>query len=617
MTDSVEVRHEQTCRTLRELVEKSARRAPEALAILGVDRQPLTYQGLLDHQARIASELNALGITRNDRVVIVLPNGPEMATSFVSVAACSTSAPLNPNYRVEEYDFYLSDLSAKALIVQAGVESAAREAAKARGIPVLELHPTLSAPAGIFTLTPPPYLSARKSAIGAPRFAEAGDVGLVLHTSGTTSRPKIVPLTQVNLCVSAGNIGASLALTPEDRCMNVMPLFHIHGLMAATLASLRAGASIACTPGFLATSFFEWMDLFQPTWYTAVPTMHQAILMRAGQASEVIARQKLRFLRSSSSSLPPQVMAQLEDVFHAPVIEAYGMTEAAHQMASNPLPPRERRPGSVGLAAGPEIAVMDEQGNLLPPGQTGEVVIRGANVTPGYESNPEANATAFTNGWFRTGDQGVMDGLGYLTLTGRLKEIINRAGEKISPREIDEVILDHPAVAQVVTFGVPDPKLGEDVGAAIVLRPGQTATSQQIREFAAERLADFKLPRHIVFLDEIPKGPTGKLQRIGLAEKLGLPAKADASAKPIQAYEPPTTAVEKLIAEIWAEVLKVEPVGKQDDFLELGGDSVLATRLVSRIRDQLDLNISVASFFEAPTVAMQAKVVEDMLLAEG
>jgi acyl-CoA synthetase (AMP-forming)/AMP-acid ligase II/acyl carrier protein len=593
------------------LIEEGARRAPDAPAILGVGRPVLTYQGLCDHQAQVAAALNSLGLSRNDRVAIVLPNGPEMATAFVSVAACATSAPLNPGYRAQEFDFYLSDLNAKAIIVQAGVESAARGVATERGIPILELEPLASSPAGVFRL---PVAAGNHSE---PVWAEPDDVAMVLHTSGTTSRPKIVPLTQTNLCVSAGNIAATLALGPADRCMNVMPLFHIHGLMAATLASLRAGASVACTPGFVATSFFEWMDLFEPTWYTAVPTMHQAILMRAGQAGEIIARRKLRLLRSSSSSLPPQVMAQLEEVFGAPVIEAYGMTEAAHQVASNPLPPRQRRPGAVGLAAGPEVAVMDEQGNLLAAGQTGEVVIRGENVTPGYENNPDANATAFTNGWFRTGDQGVIDEAGYLTLTGRLKEIINRAGEKISPREVDEVILDHPAVAQVVTFAVPDPKLGEDVGAAIVVKAGQTLTAQQIHQFAAGRLTDFKVPRHIVFVEEIPKGPTGKLQRIGLAAKLGLPSNGHGGAKPAKAYEAPRTAVEKLIAGIWVDVLKVEPVGAQDDFLDLGGDSVLATRLVSRIRDQLDLDLNVASFFEAPTVAMQARVVEDMLLAEG
>ncbi|HET9595009.1 MAG TPA: AMP-binding protein, partial [Anaeromyxobacteraceae bacterium] len=296
----------------------------------------------------------------------------------------------------------------------------------------------------------------------------------------------------------------------------------IHGLMAATLASLSAGAQVVCTPGFNALRFFHWLDEVKPTWYTAVPTMHQAILARAARHADALARLRLRLVRSSSASLPAQVMAELERVFRAPVIEAYGMTEAAHQMASNPLPPRSRRPGSVGVAAGPEMAIMDEAGRLLAPGETGEVVIRGPNVTAGYEANPEANAKAFTNGWFRTGDQGVMDGEGYLSLTGRLKEIINRGGEKISPLEIDAVLMEHPAVQQVVTFAMPHARLGEEIAAAIVLREGKAATERELRDFAAGRLADFKVPRRVLILPEIPKGATGKLQRIGLAKKLGL-----------------------------------------------------------------------------------------------
>jgi acyl-CoA synthetase (AMP-forming)/AMP-acid ligase II len=264
------------------------------------------------------------------------------------------------------------------------------------------------------------------------------------------------------------------------------------------------------------------MDEVKPSWYTAVPTMHQAVLSRAPRNADSVKAAKLRFIRSSSASLPPQVMVALEETFGAPVIEAYGMTEAAHQMAANPLPPEERKPGAVGREAGPEVRIMDNDGRLLASGETGEVVIRGENVFSGYRNNPEANAEAFTDGWFRTGDQGVIDEAGYLRITGRLKEIINRGGEKVSPREVDEVLMDHPAVAQAVTFALPHEKLGEDVAAAIVLREGGVATEAQIREFAGNRLADFKVPRKVVFLDEIPKGATGKLQRIGLADKLGL-----------------------------------------------------------------------------------------------
>jgi acyl-CoA synthetase (AMP-forming)/AMP-acid ligase II len=281
---------------------------------------------------------------------------------------------------------------------------------------------------------------------------------------------------------------------------------------------------VFCTPGFNALRFFAWMDEAAPTWYTAVPTMHQAIVSRASKNLEVIRRHPLRFIRSSSSSIPPQVIRELEEVFGAPLIESYGMTEATHQMASNPLPPAVRKPGTVGLPAGPQVAIMSEDGKLLPAGGIGEIVIRGANVTAGYENNPKANAEAFVDGWFRTGDQGTLDAEGYLSLTGRLKEIINRGGEKISPREVDEVLMDHPAVAQVVCFAIPHPKLGEEVGAVVVLREGAQLTERELQSFVGERLADFKVPRKVLFLDEIPKGATGKLQRIGLAARLGVGA---------------------------------------------------------------------------------------------
>jgi acyl-CoA synthetase (AMP-forming)/AMP-acid ligase II len=352
--------------------------------------------------------------------------------------------------------------------------------------------------------------------------AQAEDTALILHTSGTTARPKIVPLLQRNVVATARHIVATLALRPEDVCLNIMPLFHIHGLMAATLASLAAGSQVSCSPGFNALRFFHWLDEVRPSWYTAVPTMHQTILARADRHPESVAGSRLRLIRSSSASLPPQVMAELERTFRAPVVEAYGMTEAAHQMASNPLPPRARKPGSVGPAAGPEVGIMDERGNLLSRGEIGEVVIRGPNVTPGYEANPEANAKAFTDGWFRTGDQGSLDEDGYLRLTGRLKELINRGGEKISPLEVDEALMHHPAVLQVVAFPMPHEKLGEEVAAAVVLREGLHATERELRAFAATRLADFKVPRRIVIVSEIPKGATGKLQRIGLASKLGV-----------------------------------------------------------------------------------------------
>ncbi|HKU95285.1 MAG TPA: acyl--CoA ligase [Vineibacter sp.] len=500
--------------TLRELLAKGA---DADVAIAAPGTPPLTYAGLRSLVDRSLGTLNALGIGRNDRVAIVLPNGPEMATAFVAIAAGATAAPLNPAYRADEFEFYMSDINAKALVVDKGSDSPAVGVARKLGVPVIELAAEPSQGAGAFTLG-----DRTGGIVGNGRYAEPDDVALILHTSGTTSRPKIVPLAQRNICASAGNIAQTLQFTAGDRGLNIMPLFHIHGLMAGLLAPFSAGSSVFCTPGFNALRFFAWMQEAKPTWYTAVPTMHQAILTRATQNKAIIAATPLRFVRSSSSSLPPQVIAELEATFNAPVIEAYGMTEASHQMASNPLPPSNRKPGTVGVAAGPEIAIMDEAGALLPANATGEIVIRGANVTAGYENNPKANGEAFTNGWFRTGDQGVMDGEGYVSITGRLKEIINRGGEKVSPREVDEVLMDHPAVLQVVTFAMPHDKLGEEVAAAVVLREGKSVSEKELRDFVSERLAAFKVPRKVVFLPEIPKGATGKLQRIGLAAKLGL-----------------------------------------------------------------------------------------------
>jgi acyl-CoA synthetase (AMP-forming)/AMP-acid ligase II len=485
---------------------------------IGAPGRPwLPASGLHRIAEHVGATLAAAGIGPGDRVAIVLPNGPEMAAAFLTVAAHCCAAPLNPAYKADEFEFYLSDLQPAAIILSATEAGPARDVASRLQIPLLILHADPDS-AGAFRLDG----SALPSGAATVRRALPGDPALVLHTSGTTARPKIVPLSNGNVAASARHIAATLGLGPADTCLNIMPLFHIHGLIAAVTASLSAGAAVCCTPGFNAFKFGEWLTEVAPTWYTAVPTMHQAILMRMRSRPEQARAAGLRFIRSSSASLPPQVMAELEAVFGCPVIESYGMTEAAHQMASNPLPPRARKPGSVGVAAGPEIAVMDDDGALLPQGEIGEVVIRGPNVTAGYDNNPAANAKAFTDGWFRTGDQGRLDGEGYLFLTGRLKEQINRGGEKISPLEVDVVLLDHPAIAEVCTFGIPHPVLGEEVGAVVVPRSGETLTEAEVRDFATARLAAFKVPRRVMVMADIPKGATGKVQRIGLAAKLGL-----------------------------------------------------------------------------------------------
>ena len=485
----------------------------EAIALSAPNRSALSYNGLRNHCNQIGKQLASQGLSNSDRVAIVLPNGPEMASAFLAVASYMSAAPLNPSYKQSEYAFYLEDLKPSLVIVEENSTNPVRTAAADLSIPVVEAKVKSGSPAGAFEL-----------------FQSEADIqpsnldheALVLHTSGTTSRPKVVPLLHRNILASTRNISASLELTATDHCLNIMPLFHIHGLIAVLATSMSQGASVCCSSGFNALKFLELAKEEKISWYSGVPTMHQTILLRAQKQPEAANALGLRFLRSSSASLPPAVFSELNEVFSCPVIEAYGMTEAAHQMTSNPLELGKQKAGFVGIVSSPEVCIMDSSGNLLSPGEEGEVCIRGENVTPGYENNEAANASSFTNGWFRTGDQGLFDQDGYLKITGRLKEIINRGGEKISPLEVDNVLMEHPDIQQVVTFAVVDKMLGEEIGAAIVMADGKSMDAGQLRKYAGEHLAKFKIPKHIVFVDEIPKGATGKLQRIGLAKKLGL-----------------------------------------------------------------------------------------------
>jgi acyl-CoA synthetase (AMP-forming)/AMP-acid ligase II/acyl carrier protein len=596
---------------IHDLLEAHAKQAPNAVAIAAPGRISLSYSRLHSHVIDTVSRLNELGLGRNDRIALVLPNGPEMAVTFLAVAAGATAAPLNPAYRHHDFDFYISALHPKAIIVSSRTDLPVLGVARARGIPVIELSFVREQECGLFTLRGEPQICPTHTG-----FAQPDDVALVLHTSGTTSRPKIVPLSHTNLCASARNIQAVLELSHSDRCLNVMPLFHIHGLVGATLSSLAAGASLVCAPGFSVPEFFAWIDAFQPTWYTAVPTIHQAILAYAA-LHRCGMRSRLRFIRSCSASLPPSVMLGLQEVFQVPVIESYGMTEASHQITSNPLPPRQRKPGSVGVQAGPEVAIVDEEGQVLPPGETGEVAIRGTNVTYGYANDPIAHQGAYTAGWFRTGDLGFFDVDGYLFIVGRLKEIINRGGEKVSPREVDEALLEHPAVAQAVAFPVPHPTLGEDVAAAVILREHMIATEKDIREFVAARLVHFKVPRRVMIVEEIPQGPTGKVQRIGLGEKLGCPAADSAMPSTNSGFPAHRTYVQEVLAGIWAQVLRLEQVGLHDDFFQAGGDSLSATQVISRLRQTLHVEVPITALFDSSTVAALALTVEEILMRRG
>ncbi len=469
----------------------------------------LTYLQLRAQVASAADALARLGLRRGDRVALVLPNGAEAIVLFLAAATAGIAAPLNPGYKEDEFRFYLDDIDARALIVPRGQGESARRARPGHAI----LIEAAIDEKGEMTLE-------SQAARNSSRTAETpkdDDIALVLHTSGTTSRPKLVPLRQRNLAFSAQNIAQTYKLTPDDVAMCAMPLFHIHGLMASTMATFSSGGSVVVPPRFDPMSFWPTLQERSVTWYSAVPTIHQMLLMR-NRGERPAGAEKLRFIRSSSSALSAETMRQLESRFGAPVLEAYGMTEASHQMASNPLPPGARRPGTVGLETGIRIGIMSEDGATLPSGDRGEVVIRGPSVIDGYADSAEANAKSFTGGWFRTGDQGVVDAEGYLSLIGRLKEMINRGGEKIAPREIDDALLQHPSVGEAVAFGSPHPIWGEEVAAAVVLK-GE-ASEKELIAFARERLADHKVPKKLYIVEEIPRTATGKIQRRSVAEAL-------------------------------------------------------------------------------------------------
>jgi amino acid adenylation domain-containing protein len=580
------------------LLKEQAERTPDALAFAAPGRPPLLYGRLRHYLDDGVERLWAMGVDRHDCIALVLPNGPEMALAFLTVSAVAICVPLNPAYRADEFDFYLTHLPVKALLIQADMASPARDVAQMRAIPLIELAPVPEAEAGRFLLTG--EVGVRTTP---PSLAQPDDVALGLYTSGTTARPKLVPLTHINVCTAARSCIETMALGIHDCCLNVTPLFHLQGLVVVLLTSMLAGASVVCPPDFSAPQFFRWMDAFHPTWYAAGPTIHQAILEHAAPNRDIIARRPLRFIRTGGAPLLPQTMEELERIFRVPVIQVYGMTEAAGQITSNPLPPRVRKVGSVGVAAGAEVAIMNEAGASLSAGEVGEVVARGPSVMQGYHNNPTANAQSFIGGWFRTGDQGFLDSDGYLFITGRLKEMINRGGEKIAPKEVEDVLMNHPAVAQAVTFAVPDVRLGEDIAAAVVLRQNAVATERDIRQFAVMHLAHFKVPRQVLIVDDIPKGPAGKLQRLSLAEKLGLTIHDRARATVHTDFTAPRTSVEEVLAGLWTQLLHLERVGIHDDFFLLGGDSLLAAQLLSGVRDSMHVEWSFLSFLETPTVA--------------
>ena len=575
--------------------------APDAVSLRSPDHEPTDRRGLVEQLDHTSRQLLAANLHRLSCVAVVLPSGPCLAMALVSVAAAAQCAPIDPNSTADEISFVLRDTHAAAIIVPDHGHPAAELAAATVGCSVLVLRQ--QGTAGRFVLRhQDPERAVNSQSPVAP-----GSTALLLHTSGTTARPKLVALSHDQLLDSAQAVARSLALSPHDRSLAIMPLFHVHGIVAALLGSLLSGGEVVVPVGHTSADLAALVESTEPTWLTAVPTMLQSLVWQCEQRPIT---HKLRVVRSCSSALPLSVAEGIERRLGVPVVEAYGMTEGAHQIASQPLAPTTRRAGSVGFSSGPTIAIVDLDGSPVPAHATGEVVLRGPSIITHYVDNAAADAAAFREGWFRTGDLGRFDDEGWLFLVGRIKELINRAGEKIAPREVEEALLGHPAVREAIVFAVRDRRLGEQVAAAVTLNAPISETA--LRMFAAENLAAFKVPRRIVFCEEIPKGPTGKAQRRLLAELLDLADLDDVGVR--LSPRQPDGPLEELLAEWWTQVLRQPVVDVNAHFLDVGGDSLGATRLLSRIRSELDVELGLIELFDARTIAEQASLLEGRLL---
>ncbi|KAK4138924.1 acetyl-CoA synthetase-like protein [Trichocladium antarcticum] len=503
-------------------LQSAVQGAPDAVAVVVPGRSQtltVTYRDLVSQVAAFQQKLAAVGIARGSPVSIATVNSYEFIVSFLAASwQRGIAAPLNPAYKQDEFEFYIDDVKTAIILVPRGAYQSGSPAVKAAqkfNAAIAECY--WDAATGEVALD----IKELGQLQGQPRQPllkpAPEDTALILHTSGTTSRPKVVPLSHRNLTRTMRNIQQTYQLTAADRTMLVMPLFHVHGLVCGLLAPLLSGGSMVVPSKFSAKEFWQDFIAHKATWYTAVPTIHQ-ILLKNPTPNPL---PPIRFIRSCSSPLSPTVFHALEATYKAPVLEAYAMTEAAHQMTSNPLPPAKRKPGTVGLGQGVEVVILNDAGDAVAPGGEGEICIRGENVTSGYLNNAEANQGAFTrSGYFRTGDQGKLDEDGYVVITGRIKELINKGGEKISPIELDNVLTRHPAVSEAVSFAIPDEMYGQDIGIAVVLKSGQTLGQDALRAWVEGKLAKFKVPKKVYFTDVMPKTATGKIQRRIVAEAM-------------------------------------------------------------------------------------------------
>lgn len=533
----------------------------------------------------LSAKLKSKG--RRPRVGIVLPNGSSMTTALLGVTVSGEAAPFNPASTASEFDMYFESAGIDALLVNSEDNGPAVSIAEKRGLPLLRLSGR-------------GQLAGFEDSSGLISAPNGDDIALVLMTSGSTGRPKLVPLTHMNVCKSASDVCQSLNLGTADRCLSMWEQYHVGGLVDLLLAPLFSGGCIISTSGFNARSFFELLRDKKPTWFQAVPTTLNELLNQASRNAFPSRPNTLRFVRSVAAALPPRQMRDVEELLGVPVIQTFGMTEAGPLIASTALPPAIRKPGSVGRSCGTEIRIVETAASERPG--HGEVAVRGTNVFRGYENDDAANRSAFRDGWFLTGDVGYIDADGDLFLTGRIKQMINRGGEKVNPQEVDDVLLSHPAVAEAASFAVKHKTLGEDIGAAVVLK--QAVTTEELRNYLSTELSAFKVPSQIVLLERLPRNPVGKVDRLALARTIEQ-SRAEVG------HVAPRNELEDFIADLWSKELSADFVGVHDDFSALGGDSLSSVRIWMALEASLDGTIPEEVLATSSTVAGLAKALAD------
>ncbi|WP_246161136.1 AMP-binding protein [Bradyrhizobium sacchari] len=574
--------------TLGQVIGRTASRFPQRAAIVSTGFAPLTYGDLQRRLDDIRGQLRVGGFDCSARIGVLMPFGPEAVLAIVAVACCSIAVPLDPRLSPVEVDLRFGMLHLNALLVPQGSDTEARQAAERRGIAIIEAVPAYGGQLGLDV----PVRAADRAAIDAEPAPHSP--AFILQTSGTTAQPKLIPFSHSNMLAASARLQAWFGLTHQDRCLSVSPPFYSHGLKVTVFTPLLTGGSIAVPANNAIVALDEWLDCLSPTWYSAGPALHAAMLDKVSSLADVRVAHTLRFIVSGGAPLLPDVRDGLQRVLGVPVLEHYGSSEAA-QIAANLPPPGPNRPGTCGQPPPGTLAIAGEDGRFLTAGERGEIWIRGPTVFSGYLDAPELNQAAFVGGWFRTGDIGSLDEDGFLSLHGRLGELINRGGDKISPADVESALLRHPAVAEAAAFAVRHPRLGEDVAAAIVSHPHTQTTTAEIRQFLQGELASFKIPHRVLILDQLPKGPTGKVQRRRLRDG-GLPQ------MPMPVVSKASLDLEGELLTLWRRLLKSDAVTLDDDFFASGGDSLLAMEMLSELEQLIGQAVPETILFGAETI---------------